>query len=443
MLIAWSAPPPGSCSWCSCMTLSGLKVSERTKENDSVNHLLLLIEGFLMPLLWIWMLLVQQLPGLVLKLFCCRLLPCNLEQLLSETTAAASKNPEEPHPPTVRWLPLPKSCSATFISSGYSTEDPFRGILPWWKLFPISISDVGEEEALVLMQIEDELAAALENGVVVAGGRGTGRLTKTQEGVAGGQGDAAVVAASEESLGDKRMRQTGQVGCFCSQESTQEVWKMWPQMGNWRSTSDAAYSTKQIGHLLAKQTRRSSYNKKEAQQHFLLQLPYKKDKERVPTCCKEGRREAHNNFAWKEETDEKSVESRGKIKLTHWLFSSWIPTLSSLALIVGKASNTSFSIPTNCCFCIIIITTATNQQAQIQNRNFVREEQNPKTNQEEGREDNAAGKERSQRDRERAWPEAAAAVVELQEWWPTLERRSGASCADASHASSNREMWRP
>jgi hypothetical protein len=99
-------------------------------------------------------------------------------------------------------------------------------------LFPISISDVGEEETLVLMQIEDELAAALENGVVVAGGRGTGLLTKTQEGVAGGQGDAAVVAASEESLGDKRMRQTGQVGCFCSQESTQEVWKMWPQMGN-------------------------------------------------------------------------------------------------------------------------------------------------------------------------------------------------------------------
>jgi hypothetical protein len=44
------------------MTLSGLKESERTKENDSVNHLLLLIDGFLMPLLWIWMLLVQQLP---------------------------------------------------------------------------------------------------------------------------------------------------------------------------------------------------------------------------------------------------------------------------------------------------------------------------------------------------------------------------------------------
>jgi hypothetical protein len=41
-------------------------------------------------------------------------------------------------------------------------------------LFPISRSDVGEEEALVLMPIEDELAAALENGVVVAGGRGTG-----------------------------------------------------------------------------------------------------------------------------------------------------------------------------------------------------------------------------------------------------------------------------
>jgi hypothetical protein len=70
------------------------------------------------------------------------------------------------------------------------------------------------------MQSEDELAATtLENGVVVAGGRGTGRLTKTQEGVGGGEGDAAVAAASEESVGDKRMRQTGQVGCSTAKNS--------------------------------------------------------------------------------------------------------------------------------------------------------------------------------------------------------------------------------
>ncbi len=55
------------------------------------------------------------------------------------------------------------------------------------------------------MQSEDELAATLENGVVMASGRGTRRLTKTQEGVTRGEGDVAITIAFEDKLGDKRM----------------------------------------------------------------------------------------------------------------------------------------------------------------------------------------------------------------------------------------------
>jgi hypothetical protein len=71
--------------------------------------------------------------------------------------------------------------------------------------FPISRSKIGEKEVLVLMQSEDELTATLENGVIMASGRGTCRLTKTQEGVTRGEGDVVITIAFEDSLGDKRM----------------------------------------------------------------------------------------------------------------------------------------------------------------------------------------------------------------------------------------------
>ncbi len=57
----------------------------------------------------------------------------------------------------------------------------------------------------MLMQSEDELTATLENGVIMASGRGTCRLTKTQEGVTRGEGDVVITIAFEDSLGDKRM----------------------------------------------------------------------------------------------------------------------------------------------------------------------------------------------------------------------------------------------
>jgi hypothetical protein len=124
------------------------------------------------------------------------------------------------------------------------------------------------------------------------------------------------------------------VGCFSSQGSTQLEWKIWPQAGNCRRTSDSSYSNKQIGHL-----HRSNPNKKTEE----------RSEEKSPRKKKEIT--SHHSSGELREKKKRKI-CNNNVQSTHWLFSSSCidPSfMSSFAFTVGKVSNTSFWIP-NCSF---------------------------------------------------------------------------------------------
>ncbi len=245
-----------------------------------------------MPLLLIWMLqealLLLLLLAALLLLLMFLVASCRDLQLRQSETSLLFKYPDPQPSPVSSWwqLVLEFALVLEFRSCGHSPgAESFERLEAWGKL-PASRSWVllllreeEEEEALVLLLLLLSTAVAVGgNGMAAAGGRGSGGLTRTQEGVleaaswgAEAREDGRLLSwcscsdddgsDSSEALVDckrgRRTRQTGQVGCFSSQGSTQLVWKMWPQAGNCRRTSDSSYSNKQMGHL-----HRSNPNKK-------------------------------------------------------------------------------------------------------------------------------------------------------------------------------------